>query len=318
VLLYEGVWKDGKLFKVAFNNVLPHNVKDNLWRVDKCWDSYSEKEAIGLGHSFFNNRRTGVVAGDKVYINSQKEGKVPNNWDDSKTNIVIFNSSEDEFMAIGYEYEELAKFDTQLTGIKTILKEFDGQEDYQFYIRVHPNLSSVKYKYHTDLYKLEDEFSNVEVIHANDDISTYGLMDKADKVIVFGSSMGLEASYWGKPTILLGWALYYYSEVCYIPNSKEELFIMIKESLKPINNLNQLKMGLYLYKKEALFIDGEEQFKYLDYNSKQSKLFGLRFRSNGYQKYLGSERLAGFKVAVKRFLALRLGSNRYVMPKDEA
>lgn len=44
------------------------------------------------------------------------------------------------------------------------------------------------------------------MIGADSDISTYDIMDNAEKVIVFGSTMGLESSYWENP-------LFYYRAV---------------------------------------------------------------------------------------------------------
>lgn len=87
-------------------------------------------------------------------------------------------------------------------------------------MRVHPNLKNVHYQYHLLLYDLSLKYPNITVIGADSDISTYDIMDNAEKVIVFGSTMGLESSYWGKPVILLSGSFYYYMNVCYIPKSK--------------------------------------------------------------------------------------------------
>jgi hypothetical protein len=70
-------------------------------------------------------------------------------------------------------------------------------------------------------------------------------MDIADTVISFGSTAGLEASYWGKPVILLGKCFYFYAEVSYIPNSRNEIALLLETDLKPIDSLNTKKFAYY-------------------------------------------------------------------------
>ncbi|MCS2656231.1 hypothetical protein NXV26_10165 [Bacteroides fragilis] len=148
-------------------------------------------------------RRNGIIAGDKVYIENQIKGKLPIDWDDTKRNIAIFNSSEDEFIAVDRDFDNLSLYKSQIDGIRGILEHYKENQTVHFYLRVHPNLKNVHYQYHLLLYDLSLKYPNITVIGADSDISTYDIMDNAEKVIVFGSTMGLESSYWGKPVILL-------------------------------------------------------------------------------------------------------------------
>ena len=68
--------------------------------------------------------------------------------------------------------------------------------EYHFYLRIHPNLTNVHFEYREKLLALEEIYPNITVIDAPSPISTYALMDVADKIIVFGSTAGAESVFW--------------------------------------------------------------------------------------------------------------------------
>ena len=243
---------------------------------------------------------------------------MPNEWDENKRNIIIYNSSEDEYVAIGEEYEDLALFPDQYMALKYIFNEHKDDSEIHFYLRIHPNLKGVSYKYHMDLYEFEREFENVSVIGADNPISSYKLLDLSEKVIVFGSTIGLESVYWGKAVILLGCTWYYYSDICYLPETKEELSTMILQTLKPKYNDNVLKQGLFHYYRKATFIDSEPPFKYVNYNPIQIFFFNKKIVGYSFQKIWSSTTLYALYVAAIKFLSLKLLKNKFSLPtKDE-
>lgn len=279
---------DGKNRKERFINHTPHDILGLQHRCDALWnkDVLSQEEKRIIGKSFYERRRLGLRTNDKVYIGNQQEGQMPNDWNPKKKNIVIFNSSEDEFSAIGDEYDSKALFPSQYQGIRYILESLKGNTDYHVYLRIHPNLSNVPYRYHTELMKLPDIYDNITVIPGTDAVSTYDLMGAAEKVIVFGSTMGVEAAYWGKPVILLAGAWYYYSDVCYVPESKEELKVLLSKSLLPKDNEAAVKWGFY-----KMYNDPCGQAQYADIDSEWFKILKFRFYNQHYLKLLGSSKL---------------------------
>ena len=104
---------------VIYENHLPHDIPYNTELLQKVWsienESVAEKER--KGRDFFERRRNGIPAGDRVYITDQKKGLLPEGWDPEKRNIVIFNSSEDEFSAVGLEFDQYAFFESQFVGV---------------------------------------------------------------------------------------------------------------------------------------------------------------------------------------------------------
>ena len=274
--------------KVFFENSMPHLPKTFSNRIIDLWNSstLTEEVKMQIGESFYKNRKHGVPSGDKVFTKHQEKGKLPLNWDNTKKNIIIFNSSEDEFAAVGKDFEKYLLFNSQLEGIKHILTTIKNK-DYYFYLRIHPNLASVNYSYHTDLLLLEKSFDNITVIKATDSISTYSLMDAADKVVVFGSTTGIEATYWGKPSILLAGAMYYYINACYIPKTKEEVTEFITSDLDVMDNFSSIQYGYYIMDREFL----STRSIYFDLNTQDYSVLGFKCRQPKYMTLFGSNAL---------------------------
>ena len=214
---------DGSIQIDNIPNNIPH---DFVCRGQMFIDFYNQnKEDVNrekVAKSFFENRRNAVFTGDTIYVKDQKKGKMPVGWREDIENIVIFNSSEDEFFAIGGKYRNVALFNNQLEGIKAIMDHYVDDPTKHFTLRVHPHLKGLPYHYHVGLYELN--YPNLTVIPADSDISSYALMDAADKVITFGSTMGIESAYWQKPSISIGFAFYRTLEAVYTPKNTEELW----------------------------------------------------------------------------------------------
>lgn len=233
-----------------FPNCLPHDIDYHHQRMENTWkkSDFSVEEKLKIGSRFFENRRAGILTRDrKVYTSDQKSNVLPENFDVAKKNIVIFNSSEDEFAAIGDIFEKKAFFKTQEEGIKWICKLFLDKNDYHIYLKIHPNLKEIRYDYAVRLLLLGDEFKNLTVVAGDSIVSTYALMNKAEKVVVFGSSTGVEANYWRKPVINLNGSFYYYLDVAYQPTDKEELKnLLFEKNLQPNPKIESIKYGFYM------------------------------------------------------------------------
>lgn len=306
--------KNLKKYKVAFVNSLPHKIPERARRYKYTWDHYnlSEEDKMELGKSFYIKRRGGERSGDvKIYIAGQKAGLAPV-FDKSKINIAIMNSSEDEYAAVGDEWDKLKMFDTQYAGIVYMLE--NSPENYHYYLRIHPNLMHIPYRYHHQLLELKDKYKNITVIPGDSEYSTYTIMEQCDKVVGFGSTMCIEASYWGKPSILLGPAVFYYDDVCYVPKTPEEAIQLLGQDLKPKDSINILKFGAYTMDSSPCAIDYDSQFKFVDFNEKTHK-FIKKYTSAPFVDFCGSEKITAFIIAVMREM---LTKRDFQIPREEA
>lgn len=264
-------------------NTTQHDAKAFLEACERDWTNskLTEAEKVSLGKSFFENRRSKKIAGDKIYTLNQQENLMPENWNEKIENIVIFNSSEDEFAALGGDYIRKSIYKTQIEGILDIVNHYKDDPTKHFYLRVHPNLMNIDKPYHTDLYKLRHK--NLTVIPADSPVSTYSLIDNSDKIIVFGSTTGIEGAYAGKPVITLRYAMYYYMDVVYIPKSRLELWTLIDEKkLMPKFNDNVYKFGF-----EIMSTEGYET-KYFNIQYKSVRLLNKNYKVYRFQKILGN------------------------------
>ena len=187
-----------------------------------------------LADLFYKKKRDGEDFENILhYIRGQKKGTLPKSFNVNKKNIAIFNGTIDEYAAIEgwnpmYEPDETA-------GIGKILESFYA-DDYMFYLRVHPHLKEVASSTSQllDIRALAHKFKNLHVIWPEEDVDTYALIDACEKIITFGSTVGAEATYWGKPSILAGYATYKKFDCVYTPNSHEELIKLVRSELKPL------------------------------------------------------------------------------------
>lgn len=233
-----------------FFNTVPHSYEALNEKMEKLWGKTGDKK-YEISKSFFTNRYHSLYAGDKIYTRNQIEGELPLDYDASKRNIVIFNSSEDEYFSISKDFDNSSLYSSQYIALKSLFEHYKDNQDIHFYLRIHPNLANVPYKSHTMLYELK--YENVTIISPNSKISSYSLMEVAEKVVVFNSTMGLESAYWGKVVIALSKCFYSYQNVVYEPTSEKDFFNMIdnvslkKRSFKEENVLKPALMIMMGY-----------------------------------------------------------------------
>lgn len=234
--------------KRYFHNSIPLSITKLTEMILESWENETvpREEKTRLGKWFFESKISNRFFGDNNYTGSQDQDLLPECWNDNKYNIVIFNSSEDELSSISDEYDSTALFPSQIDGIKWIAETLKHDDSTSVYLRIHPNLRNVKYKYHTDLLKIGEKYQNFHTIPGNSKISSYNMMLHASVVLVFGSTIGVEAAYAGKPVITLTACPYKHLGFCYIPKTIDELKILLNNHcLPPLKNENTLKYGYF-------------------------------------------------------------------------
>jgi hypothetical protein len=228
-----------------FENVMQQDLNYNELDIPKRWvAAASSPDRNRIASQFFLDSRNGVVQSWFSFVKEQRDGLLPDNWDPGRKNVVIFSSSEDEFVALGEEWVGPI-YGTQLEGLERILESLAGDHGaMHLYLRHHPNLRYVKNEYTRKLMDLKSDF--LTVILPGDPISTYALIEAADKVLTFGSTVGIEAVYWGKPSILVGKCFYQRLGGTYNPSSHEEVIELLKADLPPKDKEAALVYGYYL------------------------------------------------------------------------
>ena len=268
------------LKKVRFIGGLPHSIKVVTQKINDLWENspLSDEKKTEIANSFYNKRRKGKYDLDTVYISDQIQGVLPEGFNPNQRNIAIFNSSEDEFTAIGGEWEETI-FSSQYEAVDYILQH--SSPDIHYYLRIHPHLKGVKYQAHMELYTLS-KYKNLTIIPPESEVSTYDLMDACEKVLTFGSTMGVESAFWGKPSILLRRSMYENLDICYHASQKEDVMPLLEGDLEPKPQLGALKFAYYVLDREY----GVEKSN-IDIKKKKKSFLGRTFQFTPYFKIWG-------------------------------
>ncbi len=208
------------LNKYTVRNHMPHDRHKIYDEINQCWiNRSSSKEANLIAKTFFLQRLQGQGLSWFSFskgIRDKKSNQIINSLiessDISRKKIIFFTSSEDEFESLGEAWFKSDKHASQFDIIKNLSKLVENH-NYKLFIRVHPNFKSsslrVKEKWNNFFSNINNE--NIRVISPQLNVSSYGLLNRMDLVIVYGSTIGIEAAYLGKKVIVTGPS--YYSDI---------------------------------------------------------------------------------------------------------
>jgi hypothetical protein len=229
---------------VLDKNTTMHDLAYMQQQIRAQWErAAGDSRRNEIAEEFYLERSKGVVQSWYSFVARQKEGLLPASWNPAKRNVAIFSSSEDEFVALDAQWNNPLYAD-QVEGLQRIVESLEANhDDIHVYLRIHPNLNGVNNNQTRALYDLRREF--FEIIPPDDSVSTYALIKHADKVLTFGSTVGIEAVFWGTPSIHAGRSYYQDLEGTYNPGSHEELITMLKADLPPKDRTAALVYGYY-------------------------------------------------------------------------
>lgn len=235
---------------ILIKNATIHDKSFAQEKIETLWASGGKnREKVAkawLEQLRFRDQKEKLVS----FTKHQQKGLLPIGFDPNKQNIAIFNSTIDEYAAIEGVENPLYRPD-ETAGVHKILETFEHDDRYMFYLRAHPHMKKISRSKNSqlrDIDALASRFSNLHVIWPAEIIDSYALLDACDKIVTFGSTIGVEAAYWGKPSILAGvHGLYQYLDSVYVPKTHEELVELLKQDdLPPLPADSALKFIFYL------------------------------------------------------------------------
>jgi hypothetical protein len=227
----------------VYRNTLPHDRSQFAQALATSWGGADPEARNDMGRRFFIERREAIVQSWIAFTKDQQAGVLPHAWDSSKRNIAIFVSSEDEYVAIGKEWEG-GVYESQDEGILQIAHAFADLPQFHFYVRIHPNLKHLDNSQTRMLCAMNAK--NLTVISADSPVCSYTLIDQCEKVVVFDSTVGIEATYVGKPSIACRPTLYSSLEGAYQPTTHAEVVALICANLEPKSLTSALIYGYHM------------------------------------------------------------------------
>ena len=206
VITHERPYTLGKYLAVKDN--YPHELELGKKLILDHWQTsqHALERKQEIASAWYEGQRAGKDQGWFSFVSQQDKGVIPEHFDRNKVNFAIFVSSEEEFAALkGWENPI---YESQNDGIQQIMNAFHTQDGCHFYIRVHPNLAGIDNTQTRGLESFRNTSEQLTLIEADSAVDTYALVDAVDAVITFGTTVGVEAVYMKKPSILLGRSFY--------------------------------------------------------------------------------------------------------------
>lgn len=224
-----------------FKNATPLSIA--AWRDDfiELWGTGGE-DKVKIAEEYWTARRYGKEFGDPAFTKHQKQSLLPEGFDPSKKNIGIYISSEYELA--GDPERKNPIYCDQNDALVQIVESLLPHPEYKVWLRAHPHITFTDNLQLIELREIEARnYTNLGIIWPKSPVDTYALVDACDKVLTFASTVGIEATFWGKPSILAGRAYYEDLDVVYRPKSHAELMQLLMDDNLPPKD----KQGALIY-----------------------------------------------------------------------
>jgi hypothetical protein len=213
------------------------DVKETLARAK------SPEEKLAVAREFYAEREDGKIANWVSVIDGQVRGSLPDGWLDNPIRIVMFSSTESEFKSC-QDFYPAEFYPSQIEGLEMILGDLAGQGfSGSFAVRIHPYAANTKSDYTDRLRALNYPF--LRIIGPEENVDSYALLMTAQKVLTFGSTMGIEAAYRRVPSISLRWTPYTDLGSTYNPTSHAEVINLLLRPLDPKPIDGAIDFGFY-------------------------------------------------------------------------
>lgn len=222
-----------------------HNTLLYADRIKAFWEANKHLEdVVSDGCDFFEERPKGRLTGWYSFVENQDAERLPEGWDAANRNVAIFSSTESEFIGLP-EFFSLGPFPDQQEAYRSIILEtFRRDPSIRFFLRVHPNSKCEVKRWWED--PRWAELANLTIIPPESPVSSYRILSECEKSIVWMTTIGVEATYWGKPSIVLGLASYRGAGVAYEPdNVAGAVDLILDRALAPFPREAAVAHGAY-------------------------------------------------------------------------
>ncbi len=220
-----------------------HNRVNNQKLILEHWEKSTDAAdyKIRISDEWFSNLRS-----DRNPFSTDKAKIV----DISKPFILYFSNSDDE--AVGFWEYWSENLGSQINCVKELIRILEDQNELSLVVRLHPNLASKPKADQEEWLELVAS-EKVKVFGPKDSISSYGLIQESEAVITFGSTIGIEAAYMGKPVMVMADCKYDELGFAFKPKSWSEVRDWIEcsrhvtdQSMMQTKELSR-KFGYFVY-----------------------------------------------------------------------
>lgn len=209
-----------------------HDLASYASRINEFWSKHQNNaDILNEAVNFFEERPKGLLTGWYSFVAGQEKSRLPEGWNPKKRNMAIFSSTESEFAGIPEVLNGALYADQKECYLRIAELLHRKNPTIHLHLRIHPNSKNEKRRWWED--QEFKQLSNLTVIPPKSPVSSYELLRSCEKTVVFMTTMGIEATYWGKPSILLSNSMYKGIGAVYEPSTEEEaLQLILEDDLK--------------------------------------------------------------------------------------
>jgi hypothetical protein len=229
-----------------YDNTVWYDLAPYRERITRAWQAAPPAERVALAEKFYHSRAVGQKLHTHYpsFVADQVPGLLPPDWRTDRHNIVIYTTSEEEFAALSADWH-FPFYQNQTDGLLKLHADLASLPDRcHVTVRMHPNMHGVPEKLLRPLQEMAGP--RLTVVHPKDPISSYALLRAANSVVSYGSTVGIEAIFWGKPSILLGPALYQDLGGVHRPRNHEEFLRLLRTELPAPDREPALMYGYFM------------------------------------------------------------------------
>ncbi len=163
-----------------------------------------------------------------------------------KKNLVIFPSSMWEYYSLSKDFFHFGnrKIDHYQLLNEVINNQYIKNK-FNIYVRWHPYLSIAGSEEKLVINKIINSSRHVHHYNMENRVNSYDLIDFSDYVLTFGSTIAVEATYYGKPSILYGRSYYEDIDAVYVVKDIDQLTNLLKSKLLPKKKVNAMKYAYW-------------------------------------------------------------------------
>jgi hypothetical protein len=271
-------------------------ISDVIDRRTKFASSLQVSEVMNTGQMFFDNWKSGKSENPQ-YLNPNLKNRLLNfevadfsvktedNYGAKKKILVIFTSTNYEVMAFD-DYQVLNEINvSQFEIIARISGDARILSEYAVVVRWHPNSATSGEYDANEISKCVENSRELTHITAESKIDSYDLLERADIVVTFGSTIGIEAAAQGKTSILLAKSSYSNLGSVYEPKSYEDFIDLVLGDPKPLSAHGALIWGWWreTFGREMRFISLERNRFFLNGKRVESPILTFRRKMQFYR-----------------------------------
>ena len=174
-------------------------------RMRRMYDSWDPEDRDRIGGQWFEERLGHLDPRNALFVESQNLGKGLERAE-GKRMVVYFSSSGDEISELDLDWRDY--FGGQPGALLALADVCRAQPETMFVVRTHPHKRMKPARDVQEWHEAVQEAAPDLHLDEYSDIDSYTLMRQADIVVTYGSTTGVEASYAGKPVIVMGPSAY--------------------------------------------------------------------------------------------------------------